>query len=128
VVILRRLLLIDAVEDARTVIRASLERRDNWIVIPVASGEAALDVAVVAGPFDAVLLAATMPGMGGPSTLEGMRDCGLPADVPIIFLTGEAQAVERQALMFLGAAGVIAKPVDPVSLPREVASLLNHSR
>ena len=40
--------------------------------------------------------------------------------VPIIFLTAKD---EHERLLALGAAGVIAKPFDPISLPREVAAI-----
>jgi DNA-binding response OmpR family regulator len=40
--------------------------------------------------------------------------------VPVIFLTAKPEA---ERLLALGAAGVIAKPFDPLALPREVAAL-----
>lgn len=120
----RRILLIDDDEDVLAVVCGGLERTGNWSVIPVASGEAALDIAAAAGPFDAVLLDVTMPGVGGPATMEGLHECGLPEKVPIIFLSTDAGICERQALIFLGGLGVIAKPIDPQTLPGELQQLL----
>ncbi len=37
------------------------------------------------------MLDVMMPGMDGPSTLVALREGGLPADVPIVFLTAKAQ-------------------------------------
>jgi two-component system, OmpR family, response regulator len=95
-----RLLLVDDAEDIRMISCISLERVGDWTVVPVASGEAALQALEHEGPFDAVLL-----------------------DV-VIFLTAKAQSAERQRLMSLGAAGVIAKPFDPLKLPDELTWLL----
>jgi CheY-like chemotaxis protein len=76
------------------------------------------------GPFAAVLLDVMMPGADGPATLRRLRDGALAPDVPIIFLTAKAQRGDRERLEALGAAGVIPKPFDPVTLPNEVAAIL----
>jgi CheY-like chemotaxis protein len=119
-----RVLLVDDAEDIRTIACISLERVGDWTVTPVVSGQAALQAAESEGPFDAVLLDVMMPGMDGPSTLHQLRTRGLPKTVPIVFLTAKAQASERQRLIALGAAGVIAKPFDPLKLPDQLTQLL----
>jgi two-component system, OmpR family, response regulator len=119
-----RLLLVDDAEDIRMIACLSLERVGGWTVVPVASGQAALAAVAHDGQFDAVLLDVMMPGMDGPTTLERLRADGLPAAVPVVFLTAKAQTAERARLAALGAAGVIAKPFDPLSLPCELAALL----
>ncbi len=119
-----RVLLVDDAEDIRTIACISLERVGNWTVIPVASGQAALQAAESEGLFDAVLLDVMMPGMDGPSTLQELRARGLSETVPIVFLTAKAQASERQRLISLGAAGVIAKPFDPLKLSDQITQLL----
>ena len=121
----QRLLLIDGADHVRMLACLNLERTGDWVVVPAASGEEALDLIAATGPFDVVMLDVLMSGMSGPSTLEGLRDCGLPADVPIIFFAEKAQAAERRGLLFLGAIGVIDKPFDPVALPDQVEQLLN---
>jgi CheY-like chemotaxis protein len=123
-----RLLLVDDAEDIRLIACLSLERVGDWTVIPVASGQAALEAAEREGPFDAILLDVMMPGMDGPSTLKGLRAGGLAVEVPIIFLTAKAQSAERQRLIALGAAGVIAKPFDPLTLSDELEQLLRNDR
>jgi two-component system, OmpR family, response regulator len=119
-----RVLLVDDAEDIRMISCISLERVGDWTVVPVASGEAALKALEHEGPFDAVLLDVMMPGMDGPTTLQQLRAHGLPTAVPVIFLTAKAQSSERQRLMSLGAAGVIAKPFDPLKLPDELTRFL----
>lgn len=121
-----RLLLVDDAEDIRTIACISLDRVGGWTVVPVASGQAALDAAERDGPFDAVLLDVMMPGMDGPSTLERLRAHGLPVEVPVVFLTAKAQDAERQRLISIGAAGVIAKPFDPLILSDELKQLLEN--
>jgi two-component system, OmpR family, response regulator len=120
----RRLLLVEDDEDIRTIARVSLERVGGWTVVPVASGEAALEAAASEGPFDVVLLDVMMPGMDGPATLEGLGTGGLAPEVPVVFLTAKVQAADRRRLCSLGAAGVIAKPFDPLTLPDELDQLV----
>jgi two-component system, OmpR family, response regulator len=119
-----RLLLVDDAEDIRAIARMSLERVGGWSVVAVASGEEALRAMRDGHPFEAVLLDVMMPGMDGPATLAGLRAGGLPAEVPVIFLTAKTQAGDRAQLLALGAAGVIAKPFDPLTLAEELRELL----
>jgi CheY-like chemotaxis protein len=76
------------------------------------------------GPFDVVLLDVMMPGLDGPATLRRLRDGPLAAAVPVIFLTAKAAAADRERLCAIGAAGVIAKPFDPMALPGELERIL----
>ena len=79
------------------------------------SAAEAVSAATAARP-DAVLLDVMMPDVDGPATLERLRPL-LGQDVPVIFLTAKAQTADVERLQALGAAGVIAKPFDPLGLP-----------
>ena len=100
----------------------SLERIGGWVVLDAGSAEEAL-AAALSGPLDAVLLDVMMPGVDGPGTLELLRPVIGP-DTPVIFLTAKTQTSDRERLAGLGAAGMIAKPFDPMTLPDEVAARL----
>jgi len=122
----RRLLLVDDEDAIRTIAAISLERVGGWTVISAPSGHAALQAAQDDGPFDAVLMDVMMPDLDGPTTLQRMRDGVLGDQVPVIFLTAKLGAAERERLLTLGAAGVIAKPFDPMTLPEELQQVLDH--
>lgn len=117
-----RLLLVDDEDDIRLIARMSLERIGGWEVIDAGSADEALDAAR-AGPLDAVLLDVMMPGVDGPATLELLRPV-IGHATPVIFLTAKTQAADREHLSDLGAAGLIAKPFDPMTLSDEVAARL----
>jgi DNA-binding NarL/FixJ family response regulator len=57
-----------------------------------------------------------MPEMDGPTTFGRLRARSRTANIPVVFMTARAQASERERLLALGAAGVIAKPFDPMTL------------
>jgi len=92
-----------------------------------ASGAEALTVAATARP-DVILLDVMMPGMDGPTTLAGLRGQPETADIPIIFLTAKVQAHEVERYFELGAAGVIGKPFDPMTLADEIRHICAGAR
>ncbi|MCW3006605.1 MAG: Two-component response regulator [Solirubrobacterales bacterium] len=119
-----RLLLVDDDDDIRTIATISLERVGGWTVVAASSGAAAVAIAQADDAFDAVLLDVMMPDLDGPATLERLRSGLLSPDVPIVFLTAKLQPADQARLNRLGAAGVLAKPFDPMGLPRDLERVL----
>jgi len=116
-----RLLLVDDDEDIRAVAGISLERVGGWTVVATGSASEAV-AAARSEPPDVVLLDVMMPDADGPAALELLRP--LIGGAPVVFLTAKTQAADFERLMALGAAGVISKPFDPMSLPGDLAALL----
>ncbi|MDA0180458.1 response regulator [Solirubrobacter phytolaccae] len=113
-----RLLLVDDEPDIRMIATMALERVGGWTVTAAASAGEAI-AAVRADLPDVVLLDVMMPDTDGPATLAQLRPL-LGDGVPVIFLTARG---ETDHLLALGAAGVIAKPFDPIALPGAVAAI-----
>jgi CheY-like chemotaxis protein len=120
-----RLLLIEDDECIREIAHISLERVGGWSVVDAANGEDALRLLAAGETFAVLLMDVMMPGLDGPSTLRRLREERLIADTPVVFLTAKAQRAERERLDALGAAGVIAKPFDPLTLPEQLSLLLS---
>ena len=120
----RRVLLVDDEDDIREVARMSLSAVAGWEVVTAASGHEALDAGAAGAPYDAVLLDVMMPGLDGPSTLPLLRERDWGRDVPVVFLTAKVQPADRRMLEALGAAGIVAKPFDPMTLAEQVEALL----
>jgi len=114
-------LLVDDDPDIRTIGELSLATVGGFEVVVAESGLACLDRAQSARP-DVILLDVMMPELDGPSTLRRLRADPRTADIPVIFLTAKVQ--ERGSYLKLGAAGVINKPFDPMTLPDRVRALL----
>ncbi|HEX3041284.1 MAG TPA: response regulator [Solirubrobacterales bacterium] len=121
----RRLLLVDDEDAIREIARISLERVGGWEVFAAASGREAVETVGRVGPVDAVLLDVMMPGLDGPSTMRALRAGPLATGVPFVFLTAKLQAVDRERLGRIGAAGVVAKPFDPMTLPEQLDRFLD---
>lgn len=110
-----RILHVDDEPDIREIVALSLGLDPELIVQACAGGA---DAIAIAGDWrpDLILLDVVMPQMDGPMTMAALRALDSTARVPVVFMTARAQSSERERLMALGAAGVICKPFDPMTL------------
>ena len=113
-----RLLVVDDEPNIVELLSASL-RFAGFEVATAPDGPTALRQAREFRP-DLVVLDVMMPGMDGPTTLQAMYRIPTLAAVPVVFVTAKAQPAEVARLRELGAADVIAKPFDPMTLPDKV--------
>lgn len=75
-------------------------------------------------PPDLVLLDAQMPGMSGFEVLETIKGDPLLSDIPVIFVTSQAEATFEQTGLEKGAADFIAKPIRPAIVQARVRTQL----
>ena len=119
----QKVLIIDDEDDIRELARISLERVGGLRVIVASSGEQGIAFAAAEQP-DAVLLDAMMPGIDGPQTLERLKADPATAQIPVVFLTGSVQEIERERFLGLGARAILAKPFDPMTLAQDLRACL----
>jgi two-component system OmpR family response regulator len=112
-------LLVDDDPDARDLIAASLSRDPVFAIHSCASGMEALAATAEWSP-DLILLDVMMPDMDGPATFARLQERPQISQVPVIFVTGLDRPDKLAELQSTGAAGVISKPFDPISLPTQV--------
>lgn len=121
-----KVLLVDDEPDIRRIAKLGLGRVGGMEVVEATNGTEALARAKE-HQFDAVLLDVMMPVLDGPSTLARLREDPATAGIPVVFLTAKAIAAEVDRLKSLGAAGVLTKPFDPMTLARELRGVLGIS-
>src|ERR1700680_2664396 len=112
-----RVLHIDDEVDIREVVAICLDY--EFEVPRCASGKDELLAAGECRP-DLILLDVMMPVMDGPATLRHLQDNPRTAGIPVVFMTARAQTRELDHFKSLGAAGVIVKPFDPMTLAASV--------
>ena len=117
-----KVLIIDDDPDIRLIVRVSLSRR-GVVVAEASGGPDGLRSARDDRP-DVIVLDVMMPEMDGPATLEALLADPAIAGVPVVFLTAKAMRSEIDRLRALGAAGVLLKPFDPLSLAGELEAVL----
>jgi CheY-like chemotaxis protein len=120
----KRILIVDDEDDIREVAQVSLELVGHYEVLTAARGTDGVARARTDRP-DAILLDVMMPDLDGPATLAELQADPATRDIPVLFLTAKAQTAERSRLAQLGAAGVLTKPFDPLTLASQVASTLH---
>jgi DNA-binding response OmpR family regulator len=114
-----RILHVEDEPDIREVVEVSLGLDPEFVTRSCGSGREALALAAD-WPPDIILLDVMMPGMDGPATLVKLQDNTKTADIPVVFMTARAQTREIELFRSLGAAGVIPKPFDPMTLAASV--------
>jgi len=119
---LHTIMLVDSDPQVQNLGRMSLEMIGGFSVLACDSGEEALDSIAEVQP-DCILLEAFLPGVNGEETLRLFQKDPTTAAIPVIFMTTRLDAEEALRLRRLGAAGVIPKPLDPMTLPGEVYRL-----
>jgi CheY-like chemotaxis protein len=120
---LSKVLMVDDDPGIRLVAGISLTKVGKFKALLVESGRKALQVASEFDP-DVILLDVMMPGLDGLTTFSLLRQEAHLADVPIIFITAKVQKQEMKSYFDIGAAGVLLKPFDPVTLPQQIESMV----
>jgi len=115
-------LIVDDSKSMRRVIRKSLEISGFSIgeYIEAENGQEALDL--IEGKWiDLILSDIHMPVMDGFGFIRCLKKIDMYMDIPVIFVTTEANEERLRELMSLGATGYIRKPFRP----EEICSFLN---
>lgn len=119
---LHRILMVEDDPDIQAVATMALEALGGFSVGVCSSGYEALRRAPIFDP-DLILLDMMMPGLDGVGTLDGLRALDAVRHVPVVFLTARVQPHEIEAYEALGAAGVLRKPFDPLTLSASVVQI-----
>ena len=120
---IRKILLVDDDRNIQMIAQMGLEDRPDWAVVVASSGPEALDKFEAEKP-DLILLDMMMPGMDGKTTFSKLQERSNGSPVPVIFMTAKVQSHELQSYLELGAAGVISKPFDPMTLSQEICAIV----
>ena len=124
---LRKILLVEDNADIRTIVKSALEMIGGFEVRACASGAEALAALNDFEP-QLALLDVMMPDMDGPGVLAGLRALPAGVNLPVVFLTAKTATVEIQRLRALGAADVLTKPFDPMTLHQQVKDVWERVR
>jgi CheY-like chemotaxis protein len=68
-----------------------------------------------------------MPDLDGIATLQKLRAHPATQNIPVILLTAQVHSAKLRQFAELGVAATIAKPFNPLSLARQVATALGWS-
>jgi CheY-like chemotaxis protein len=116
-----RVLVVDDSDVIRELIKVNLEL-EGLEVVAVEDGQAALQAIPVFHP-DVVTLDVVMPRLGGFETVERLRADPVTASIPVVIVTGRAQAADLDRGAALGVDAYVTKPFEPAELVAVVSRL-----
>lgn len=90
-------------------------RLQGFEVVACSNGEDALRRAEERPP-DVVVLDIVLPGIDGFEVCRRLRASAATADVPVLMVTAQAQAEDRERGYALGVHGYVTKPFEPAEL------------
>jgi CheY-like chemotaxis protein len=99
--------------------------KDKYRVKAAINGKAALRIAQSAKPPDLILLDIVMPEMNGLEVCKELKKNAETTNIPIVFLSGEADEEACERGMEIGGAAYLKKPVEPKSLFSVIEILLS---
>jgi len=117
-----RVLLAEDSEPVVRMVRDYLRAR-GYDVTVARNGHLALECAFEMRP-DIVLMDVHMPGMNGIDAIRLLRDHPLTASVPILAVTAQAMAGDREKVLAAGACDYLSKPFTLRDLAAKVALML----
>lgn len=117
------MLYVDDDEIMRETVSTACRCDPDFTITTAASGEEALTLARD-NDYDLVLLDVVMPGLDGPATLALLRTQAQEQSVLAAFVTAHLDVAEQHWLQTLGVAGILAKPIDPMTLTKRLRSLV----
>ncbi len=120
-----RVLQLEDDPDITEICEMALGLSGNFELLQCSSGPEAIKRAPDFKP-DLMLIDVMLPGMSGPEALSHLRTLRGLDSVPAIYFTARLQKGEVNDLMYQGAAKVIAKPFDPMTLGDELLEVLKN--
>ena len=119
---LERVLYIEDEPDIRVVAEIALRQVGLLNVLTCSSGKEGLSRIHEFMP-QLIILDVMMPGMDGPQILSKLREMPAFKETPVVFITAKVQPDEVEQFKQLGAADVISKPFNPMSLADDVRAI-----
>lgn len=121
----KSILLIDPDAEVREVLCLCLHDFGGWTVLPAMSPQEGLKKLATERP-DAVLLDILIPEEAdGLRLIRTLRNHPLGRSIPIVLITARARWFNSHQIHAMEVTGAIAKPFNPLTLPKQVAQLLH---
>jgi CheY-like chemotaxis protein len=119
---LNRICYVEDEPDIRSIAAFALTQLGGFTVDLCDSGQQALKTIPAFAP-DMILLDVRMPVMDGIEAFKYLKKLPAVEHTPIVFMTAKAMPQEIQRYLSMGAADVIAKPFDPITLPNQLRTI-----
>jgi two-component system cell cycle response regulator DivK len=118
-----RLVLIVEDNERNLKLTRDLLQFHGYRTLEAATGEEGVALALQHRP-DLVLMDIALPGIDGVEAARRIRADGSTEGIPVVAVTASVMQADRARLAEAGFVGVIAKPIDVLAFPDQVAGYL----
>ena len=118
-----QMLLVEDDPDIATIVMATLGSLTGLQITRAETANDALELCRQRR-FDVAMLDYHMPGMNGDELQRALQEAPATRGMPVVFVTANAQAANRQGLKEQGAVAVFSKPFKPAELREQIGDLL----
>lgn len=122
-----RVLIVDDMADARTLLRLLLTHKGHYTVLEAVDGHQALEE-VRANTPHLIIMDYMMPDLNGIEVVQNLRRDPDTAAIPVIMLTARTDQRTQDEAMRAGVDAFITKPIRPDVLLSETQRLLGQSQ
>lgn len=119
----RKILIIEDEPDILTVVTVALEMHGSFTTTTARTGAEGIMLARREHP-DAILLDVMLPGMDGYEVCRKIRSEPYLAEIPVIFLSAQADYDEAREAYERAKCFVLRKPFDPLKLASNITAIL----
>jgi len=119
---LQSILYVDDDSDILALVQMALQEIGGFQVQTLSSTRRAVTFAETMRP-DLIMLDMMMPGLDGASLFDLFKKNEMLCDTPIVFMTARVQPADIARYIACGAAGIISKPFNPITLPRDIRQM-----
>ncbi len=124
---LERITYVEDEADIRAIVEIALAKNGGLSLDLCSSGPEAISRTPQFNP-DLIIADVMMPGMDGIETLKRLREFPQLAKTPVIILTGRTMPSEAAFFRSMGAAEVITKPFNPMTLADRIQEIWQRTR
>lgn len=122
---MKKALIIEDNQDNLQLITYALKRA-GYEVLAAETGEEGIDMALRETPFF-IIMDIALPGIDGLEATRRIRNSEIDGSIPIIAITSNALAGDREKALAAGCNGYFEKPINPLTVMDRIDEILKNS-
>jgi CheY-like chemotaxis protein len=123
---MKQVLVIEDNRDNLGLIRIALER-SGYTVSAAETGTSGVSLAL-SSRFDLIIVDINLPDFDGYEATRRIRRASPDMAVPIVAITSNAMAGDREKTLAAGCDGYFEKPIDPITIVEQIEKAIGMSR
>lgn len=119
----KKILIIEDEPEIQTVLAIAVQRDGGFTAVTASDGHEGIRAARAERP-DVILLDILLPGIDGCEVCRRIKADPVLADIPVIFLSAQADYKRWERTREAGGCAILSKPFDPLTLASRITGIL----